>query len=796
VLETKGSRAQLEALYRRGLFLTALGGGLYRYHPLFRSFLQEQAAGLPEWSGLHSRAARYYREAGLGEQALYHLLATGDTSTAAMELERWAEPWLESGRAVTLLEWIDQLPGEALSMHPQLLVAQGDAARLLARFDAARQAYREAATLYEERGDALGMARALRGEAVIYLDTVEPAQAEALLRRAFKLLPPGEAGARAELLGLIAENRLNRGRADQALRILDIEFGTAEGERAPVESALANLSSKVRNRALVRLGRLAEARGRLEAAALPARPESPASELTLLSLIGVLEGDPEAALRYAQMGLEAARHAGSALFETEAYICAGHALQLARPDDYRTANEYYLQALGAADTLHVANTGAEAYMGLALLHGFHGDVAAAEAAAREGLAIAGHSGNEWAAAQLWLVLGAVATANGSPEAEGHLARALAGFRTSKDAYGQAAAHMWLSIRRYRTGDQEQAAHYAISAFELVQRYGYAGLLTGPTLFGPRDRMMLVPVLLAARSDPAYSNEAQMLLNRGFPEIAADDNTRIYHPGVTLRIQTLGPLRVWRGMDEIRPQEWQRKKAQQMLGLLLTNRDRWLQREQICDLLWPGESSAEAEAQFKVTLNGLNAALEPLRPSRTPPFYIRRQGGAYRFCPPDGAWLDVEAFEAQMAAARALRTRSAKPGRDSAQSGGNPAAMQDALANVVSLHQGEYLSDWLYEDWARDERERLEALYMEAAVLLAETLVERGDLPEAIRLCDLVLARDPGWEDAYCVLMRAYAMQGQRRMALATYDRCVRNLRQWLDVDPLPSTVRIYEELKA
>jgi DNA-binding SARP family transcriptional activator len=295
----------------------------------------------------------------------------------------------------------------------------------------------------------------------------------------------------------------------------------------------------------------------------------------------------------------------------------------------------------------------------------------------------------------------------------------------------------------------------------------------------------------------------LLLSRAFPEIAADDTTQSYHPGVTLRIQTFGPLRVWRGNEEIGPHEWQRKKAQQMLALLITNRDRWLLREQICDRLWPDHAPEEAEAQFKVTLNGLNAALEPLRPPRTPPYYIRRRGGAYRFCPPDGVWLDVEEFESRLGAARALRAGNAASPVAPGRGGGDASAGQEqALAGVqaeleiaVELHQGEFLGDWLYEDWTRDERERLESLYLEAATQLAEVLVGRNELFEAIRLCDLVLAHDPSWEDAYCVLMRAYALQGHRRMALATYERCVRNLRELLDVEPLPSTVRIYEEVK-
>lgn len=809
VLGIAGSAAWMEALYRRGLFLTASGGGSYRYHPLFHSFLQERAvATLPEWDDLHLQAAEYYREVGAGERVLYHLLATGDVAGAALELERWTPVWLESGRLVTLLAWIDQLTGKpyegnVLEARPQLLIARGDAARLLARFDMAQQAYDQAGRIYKERKDAAGQAQALRGQARVYLDTVQPVQADALLREAFRLLLPDERTARADLLGLIAENRLNLGKAGQALRLYSL--ASQLDQAASFRSEENTLFTRI----LLRLGRLAEARERLEAS-LPrdresvtrGRPSEAHREITLLlALISALGGDPAAALRYSQEGLEAAHHLGSTLFEAGARICAGHALQLARPQDYRIANEYYLQAIALADAFHVNRTKAEAYLGLALLHGFRGDVAAAEDAAREGLSIVERSGDEWTAAQLWTALGAVAIANGSLESQDRLEQALKRYRTSRDTYGQAVVHLWLAVAYYRAGDPEQARCYAIDTFELVQRHEYEGLLTAPTLFGPRDRMMLVPILLAARSpdvarDPSWVSKVQALLNRGYPEIAADHTTQSYHPGVTLRIQTFGPLRVWRGNEEVGPHEWQRKKAQQMLALLLINRDRWLLREQICDWLWPEEGSSEAEAQFKVTLNALNAALEPLRPARVSPFYIRRQGGAYRFYPPGGVSLDVAEFEAQLAVARAPSATIKSTQRGLSRDEEALDSRYAALTRAVELHQGEYLGDWLYEDWARDERTRLEACYMEAATMLAQTLVERNELSEAVRLCESVLMRDPGWEDAYCVLMSAYSKQGQRSMALATYERCVRNLREYLDVEPLPTTTRIYEGIKA
>ena len=156
-------------------------------------------------------------------------------------------------------------------------------------------------------------------------------------------------------------------------------------------------------------------------------------------------------------------------------------------------------------------------------------------------------------------------------------------------------------------------------------------------------------------------------------------------------------------------------------MLVTNRDRWLLREQICDLLWPDEAPPDAETQFKVTLNGLNTALEPLRPPRTPPYYVRRQGGAYRFCPPGGVSLDVAEFESLLAEARALGADMLPKefgDSGSAVTMARDARKYSALTSAIELYQGEYLGDWLYEDWARGERERLESRYMEAATRLA------------------------------------------------------------------------------
>jgi hypothetical protein len=701
VLGGTDSAATLRALYRRGLFLVALDDQQYRYHPLFRAFLQQRArARLPDWAELHGRAAAFYRAIGQAERALDHLLAIEDSAGLAGELTRLAQLWIEAGRLVTLLSWLDRLPAATLAAQPQLMIAQGDALRMLARFDDALAAYAEAERYYTAHADPVGQSLALRGQAQIYLDTVRPAPAQPLLRRAFKLLPPERREGRASLLRLIAENRLNSGRADQAARLY----------RVAGSYSLIDDPSGPDARVFLRLGRLVEARAILEGQllrgrAMPSggrRPEGHREPTLLLSLVCALLGDPQAALCYAREGLEAARQVGSALSEAIAHIRMGNALQLVA-SDAAAAQAHYEQAMALADAFAVPRTKAAAYLGLTLLHGFSGDLGAARAHAEAGLAIVERSGDAWTAARLWAALGAVGATYGALETEQWLDEALRRHQVCKDIYSQTVVLLYYSIWHHSASQLDDAQRFAIEALRLARRYRYSGLLTMPTLFGPRDRMALVPILLAGRATAELRGWASEQLARGFPRIAADDETQLYHPGSTLRIQLLDRLRVWRGTTEVEPRAWQRKKAPQLLALLLTNRHIWLAREQICDMLWIDTEPSDAETQFKVTLNALNAVLEPARSPRTPAFYIRRQGSAYRFAPPDGAWLDVAAFEERADAALALVA-----------AGDRGAQALRQLAGALGLYRGDYLADYLYDDWAAAERERLKARYIEAA----------------------------------------------------------------------------------
>ncbi len=783
--------AEVETLFaevhRRYLFLAQRPDGRSGFQPIFHAFLVRRArAEMSDWSDLHLHLSAHYQSRGDDEGVLHHLAAANDPR-AIEALVVAAKTIFAAGEPERVLAWVRQLrPLDNDS--PVLIEVQAAALRHMGIFDAALVAYGSSESAFAAHGDIDGQVRALRGQAEVYLDTVQPAPATDLLKRALKLLPRDRTNSRASILRLQAENWANRGRADVALILEQAARDQEEQRKRPTEQHAAQAEAGLPPRLLLRAGRLDEARRQIEALLrvggtlgdLALQRGAHREPLLLLALIYAMLGGGTRALAMARRSLEDAQESGSRLTEAIAELRLGHAYQLVMPNDTSPAHAHYAAGMQLIAEAGVVRTRAEGLMGLTLLHGHAGDLVRAEMYLQEGLQVAASAGDEWIAACLLLAIGGAATVMGDPRAPEWLDQSYTRFARGGDVYGQAMVYLWRALSALRVVDLGRADPAIAAFFDLVVAHGYVGVLIEPSLFGPRDMAMMVPLLLRARGISRHVELSRQLLRQGFPTIAADDAVEDYHPGYTLRVQMFGTFRVWRGAHEIQAREWQREKARQLFQLLLTYRGHWIQREQICAWLWPEADLDAAERQFKVTLNALNAALEPNRPPRVQPFFIRRQGLAYSFAPSYGVWIDVDEFELRVAGAAT---------RD------NPDFARRNAQIAVQLYRGDYLAESLYDLWTIEERERLVARYLTTAVAYAQRLCDDGEQAQAVQLCEQVLRHDHVYEEAYQILMRAHARAGSRSQALRSYTRCVQILRADMGIEPLPETLALYERLK-
>lgn len=110
VLGRLDSGGILDYLTGENLFLYRFGGPRkrYRYHPVFRDFLQNRQ-GEERRREILSRAARYCMRTGETEQAVVYAMECQAYSVVRTAVEKLAKSMLEQGRMMTLGQWISYL---------------------------------------------------------------------------------------------------------------------------------------------------------------------------------------------------------------------------------------------------------------------------------------------------------------------------------------------------------------------------------------------------------------------------------------------------------------------------------------------------------------------------------------------------------------------------------------------------------------------------------------------------------------------------------------------------------------
>jgi LuxR family maltose regulon positive regulatory protein len=209
---TGAAQDYLQVLREDNLFIHEAEGdaGWFRYMRLFRQGLLvhlQQRFGPDEIARLHSRASRWFAEAGMIDGALRHALAAGDVQHAIQLVAQRRHDLMNSEEWSTLQRWLDYFDQAAITRSPELSLAEGwlllnqgriqELGSLLARIDRmlAADAPLDTATPAAQVG---AEAAALRGH--LLLVTLQPRAVIAQAYRTIAALPPSWQAARSYVI--------------------------------------------------------------------------------------------------------------------------------------------------------------------------------------------------------------------------------------------------------------------------------------------------------------------------------------------------------------------------------------------------------------------------------------------------------------------------------------------------------------------------------------------------------------------------------------------------------------------
>jgi ATP/maltotriose-dependent transcriptional regulator MalT/DNA-binding SARP family transcriptional activator len=321
-----------------------------------------------------------------------------------------------------------------------------------------------------------------------------------------------------------------------------------------------------------------------------------------------------------------------------------------------------------------------------------------------------------------------------------------------------AASIWAAIGN-RLGEARNALAQARLAGSAAGDWGTSGFTGGPG--GVRE----------ARS-PAVEQAERRLRALGLrvgAEVAAGLLRAVAAPPRDpVRIQALGGFRVVRAGKPVPVQEWQSRKARELLKVLVARRGHAVPREALMEALWPDEDPARLSNRLSVALSTVRTVLDP-----------ERRYASDRFVQADKHVVglahlpvDVEEFLA-----------SAATGLDRFTSGERAEALS-VLASAETAYTGDFLEDDPYEDWAVSLREEARAVYLAVARILARAAAAAGEHDLAVRYHLRMLERDAYDEEAHLGLVATLAAAGRHGEARRRY-RIYGQKMDDLGVEPTP-----------
>jgi ATP/maltotriose-dependent transcriptional regulator MalT/two-component SAPR family response regulator len=775
LLERSGSLAMLRDLGKRSLFVQFVDdtGSSYRYHSLFREFLQKTllVENRTRFISLHSAAARHAENAGLWQDAIQHYLTANDFTRASSLISRTGSDYVKSGKWTTVTRWIEALPETDRALDPELTILLSQSLVHLGENGRAAQLLTQA--LGRNPGDSnwLFRSKALSWRSAALRITGHFKEAGKDIEEALALLNSHESSP--DILG-DAYRRLGticaeQGQFQAALSHFERALGLYSslldvGQMADIHNSVGILYK--------RLGKLDDASVHFEKARsgwLETRNYGAlAGTLGNVGYIYQRVGQFKLAIETIESGIEKARSTGYRRVEAALFI--GRAEILRDLDRYDEALDSYNVGLDIAREVMESYYVIWAKAGLGETYRLAGDIEKAEILIKEAISQANSQGQGYDSALFTTQLGVIEYERGHlQDAERVLGDVCMRLETMGDRDGLAKAHFHLAQAAFL------GKKYDIAMLHLKNASGLADELGYDAFFAVEGRKAVLLMEYAVSEGLAPERFSRALSRIKLHRLENDRVNRSgNHSGLARKPEieafALGETSVALDSRPIAESQWRSLRAREILFFLLSS-ERAQTKESITAAIWPDLSPAKATSNFHINLYRLRKALHPR--------IITMEQGRYLINPNLEVCFDVVEFEKLVSVV------------DSADI--SDAELVPALEKAISLYKGEFLTE-IFSEWALEKRRTLENQYVKVLMLLSRLSSNRGQHNRAVGLLEKLTVIDPYRDETYCHLIEEHLAMGNDIAASTVYKRYVETVVREMDCVPSAHMRSLYKRI--
>jgi len=794
---------ELTGLEHGGLFTNRLDEHRYRYHNLFRDFLERrlnmERSGA-EVIGLHIHAASYFETTQQWPEAIHHYLRAGLQRQAARLIAKYGEDIVSSGRLGLVDEWLQRLPSKMIHGNARLSLLYGEARGISGEWERALDAIQRARSYFARKGDRRLEALACLKLSSVYSNYGDAERAVEAAEAGVLLVPSDAVGTRLRLEGNLAVTRIwLAGSLDAVVR--ECQRIAAEATALGLDH-FAAIGFHNAGEMQLRMGNVKHAISSMEKSArfwaeTPTNPFAFSEDLTMAL---IADGQGARARSFAIESIRRtapwprpkahALHAWSTVLASEGQLAeaiealreataspqvlgAVHSLIFARLIELmfvegrpsRDISEVVdaLKAGPPVDPRYVAE------LAPALAIGEHLSPACGGACQKmlRVLNTAELTGARFVASQGRVKIGALALEH----------RALRPKREAWDALAEAveagftAPIRWW-VRRYaphakdvlRTADGAQLIATFVTSDPEVWRPAAIGLI--PELAGDGRAAVLAAVTHRA------NRETVRALSSISGADVADARRHLRHAQASrLYLRTLGGLSLHRSSWDGPAVKIEKRRVRALLAVLGAHAHTTLTRDVAIDLLWP-------DADGDSAVNNLNQTVFQLR-RYIDPSYRQGETPEYVLSSAEHVGLSDDLVHTDLQEVRRLDDRLINATWQQ---------RQEAARRTIALVRGEFLADLRYEMWA--SRLQIRVHNEVRTRLLPIALQSNGsfDVEIATDAAAALIAIDPFDEAATLALADCLSRSGRRIAARDLLVQYADQVRSELDDDPSETVV--------